>query len=164
MFGKNRVRRLKKHMSTTLQGVFIGYIATHMIAIALALWVFFEYIKKDADVAWLRIMSLLSFGNFLLSAIFSGYFYSLFEQTIRPAVFAGSYWWIDRVLAETHVYALLFIPIMGFVITLTMYIANQRLLRTNRLKHAITPLVLLTVFSGIAVLLVEMGMSRSFLP
>lgn len=142
--------------------LFIGYIATHMIATALALWVFFEYIKKDIDIAWLRTISLFSFGNFLLSAIFGGYFYSIFRaHTAYSAVFAESYWWADRVLTETRTYTTLYIPIMSFVIVLIMYVANPRLLRMNTLRRAIASLALLIVFSGIAMLSIEMGISRS---
>lgn len=149
-------------MNQGLQGIFIGYIATHMTAVALALWLFFEYTKKDADAAWLRVLALLSFGNFLLSAIFSGYAYSAFyEQAVRSSVLAGPYWWAERVLTETRSYIMIFIPLVSFVVLLTMYIVSPRLLRIHRLKHVIASLMLLAVFSGVAVLLMEMGISRS---
>lgn len=133
-----------------------------MIAVALALWLFFEFIKKDADAAWLRVLALLSFGNFLLSAIFSGYAYSAFyEQAVRPLILAGTYWWAERVLTEMRSYVMIFIPLVSFVVLLAMYIVRPRLLHAHRLKRAIVALMLFVVFSGITVLLMEIGISRS---
>jgi len=112
--------------------------------------------KKNIEIKWLKVSSILAFLAFLASWIFGGFYYtSYYGKAVKPVILKGHFAWVHEILMETKEHVFLFIPFLSLVIVAVTLAASGDLISDSKVKKALASLAFVVV--GIALFILILG-------
>ena len=125
----------------------ITHVITGLLAIVAYYAVWFDLIKKDINIGFLKKSSLYGFVLFLLSCITVGYYYALYYgNVVKPIIKTGPYPWAHTIFMEFKEHIFLFIPFLALVVTLCFFLLENNIKGNKEIKQSITYLSAIIVF------------------
>jgi len=120
---------------------------TGLLAIVAYYAVWFDLIKKDINIDFLKKSSLYGLLLFLLSWLSGGYYYALYYgNVVKPIIKIGPYPWAHTIFMEFKEHIFLFIPFLALVVTLCFFLLENNIKGNKEIKQSITYLSAIIVF------------------
>ena len=120
----------------------IGIIASY----ATLLWLF----KKNISVRLLKISSITAFVAYITAWITGGYYYVVYYgSNVKPIIKDGPNPWAHSIIMETKEHIFLFLPLLAFVILLTVWFKGNNLQENRPLRNALALVVLITLIISV---------------
>ena len=95
--------------------------------------------KKNIEIKWLKVSSILAFLAFLASWIFGGFYYtSYYGKAVKPVILKGHFAWVHEILMETKEHVFLFLPFLSLVIFIVTFFASKDLFSDDKVRKALT--------------------------
>jgi uncharacterized membrane protein YjjP (DUF1212 family) len=118
------------------------------------------FFKSKLNLELLKFNSFFGFLGFALSWLAGGYYYTKhYGAAVKPHIKAGEYPWIHSIIMETKEHVFLFLPFLGFIALLLVFILDKSINRDLKLKNTAAFLDLLIVILGAMIIFMGFAIS-----
>lgn len=144
-------------MSTILAFALSTHVIAGIVGVMASYAVTLHLLKKDFNLNFLKISSLLAFLSYMISWFSGGYYYvAYYGSAVKPLIVEGVYPWAHLVMMETKEHIFLMLPFATFVLAVIFFVIGERLQTDNTLKRS--TLLLSGVITILATAITIMGM------
>lgn len=132
----------------------ITHVIIGLIGVMSSYAVFTGLLKKKISLWFLKMASLIAFLMYIISWITGGIYYvTYYGVAVKPIIKAGEYPWAHSVITESKEHIFLFLPVLSFVILLTLFLKGEVIKENNDLKKALTFVAGITLLIGVLITL-----------